>query len=645
MPVSRPRRGDFVRATTSVADTILPGQLLTAEGGGRFCAIAIGTCGALCAGLFIMTPNAGGVIEARQVAGALGNGLGGERLSLPEMPGVSVELLRKAAARKESLISKDLLVQAIWMARPNSQEGATPPAAFLVLQAAPRQRKGGLVTGSFTGVDRQRARVICLLAALMEEARASTSQSEALMRLSQAVSQEPTVEGKLRRMTDFLSEATQSDHACLWLQPAGHGGSMRLRAVSGGQGGREGPAESPAALEALQNDLRRISRFDAPAAVALSALPWLKDILGIGLEELGEAAIVTPLRRNQDSVGVAISAMAPGTTEHDAATMAVERMGLLRALADQIVITSEIALTSIDAQDRIRRYSLLAAIGEIALSKLGMEIMLDAILMRVQDHFDATSVYLYLLGSERSALRTRSVHRPEYASGSPFIEMKAHLISSDKRIGTLQVRRLPASPFSGPDHETLAQVADQVALSLTTSARYQLQASLAVLDALTDLPNRRSAEAAFDRELDRARQEQVSLSIALLDIDHFKEINDTHGHETGDRVLRDVARMFKVQVRATDHVSRWGGEEFLILLPGSNRDAAQRVCERIRHSASLVAARAANDQVIPVTASLGGATFPADGEARETLLARADAALYRAKAAGRNRLVWAEHLE
>jgi diguanylate cyclase (GGDEF)-like protein len=103
--------------------------------------------------------------------------------------------------------------------------------------------------------------------------------------------------------------------------------------------------------------------------------------------------------------------------------------------------------------------------------------------------------------------------------------------------------------------------------------------------------------------------------------------------------------MFKVQVRATDHISRWGGEEFLILLPGSSRDAAQRVCERIRHSASLVAVRAASDKVIPVTASLGGATFPADGDARETLLARADAALYRAKAAGRNRLFWAEHLE
>ncbi|HVA90103.1 MAG TPA: GGDEF domain-containing protein [Chloroflexota bacterium] len=628
-----------------MADTILPGQLLTAEGGGRFCAIATGTCGALRAGLFILTPDSSGVSEARQVAYANGNGHGAAGEALPAVPGVTVELLRKAATRIESLISKDLLVQAIWMGQPGPSEHDAPPAAFLVLQAAPRQRKGSLATGSFTIVDRQRARVICLLAALKEEARASSSQSEALARLSQALSQETTVDGKLRSITGFLSEATQSNHACLWLQPAGHGGQMRLRAVSGGEGDRLGPTEAPQDMEALQKDLQRISRFDAPAAIALSALPWLKDILGIGLADLGEAAIVTPLRRNQDAVGVAISATAPGTSEHAAATMAVERVGLLRALADQIVITSEIALTSIDAQDRIRRYSLLAAIGEIALSKLGMEIMLDSILMRVQDHFDATSVYLYLLGSERSALRTRSVHRPDYAGGSPFIEVKAHLISNDKRIGALQVRRTPASPFSGPDHETLAQVADQVALSLTTSARYQLQASLAVLDALTDLPNRRSAEAAFDRELERARQERIYLSIALLDIDHFKTINDTYGHETGDTVLRDIARMFKVQVRATDHVSRWGGEEFLILLPGSTREAAQRVCERIRHSASLVAARASNDKVIPVTASLGGATFPEDGEARETLLARADAALYRAKAAGRNRLFWAEHLE
>ncbi len=645
MAESRPRRGDFVRATTSVADTIPPGQLLSAEGGGRFCAIAAGACGASRAGLFILTPDSSGVAEARQVASDTGGGRGAEGDLLHSVPGVTVELLRKAASRKESLTSKNLLVQAIWMGQPGPREHEAPPAAFLVLQAAPRQRKGSLSTGSFTSVDRQRSRVICLIAALKEEARSSSSQSDALGRLSQALSRETTLEGKLRSMTGFLSEATHSKHACLWLQPAGNSGQMRLRAVSGDEGERIGPAEAPADMEAMQKDLQRISRFDTPAAVAVSALPWLKDILGIGSEDLGEAAIVTPLRRNQDPVGVAISATAPGTSEHAAATLAVERVGLLRALADQLVITSEIALTSIDAQDRIRRYSLLAAIGEIALSKLGMEIMLDSILMRVQGHFDATSVYLYLLGSERSALRTRSVHRPDYASGSPFIEMKAHLISNDKRIGTLQVRRPPVCPFSGPDHETLAQVADQVALSLTTSARYQLQASLAVLDALTDLPNRRSAEAAFDREMERARQERAHLSIALLDTDHFKDINDTFGHETGDTVLRDIARMFKVQVRATDHVSRWGGEEFLILLPGSNREAAERVCERIRHSVSLVAARAANDKVIPVTASLGGATFPEDGDARETLLARADAALYRAKAAGRNRLYWAERLE
>src|SRR6185312_629023 len=114
-------------------------------------------------------------------------------------------------------------------------------------------------------------------------------------------------------------------------------------------------------------------------------------------EKLGESAVVTPIRRNQEAVGVAISGTAPGISEQAAAAIAVERAGLLRALADQIAITSEIALGSLDAQERIRRYSLLAAIGEIALSKLGMEIMLDSILMRVHSHFDATSVLLYLL--------------------------------------------------------------------------------------------------------------------------------------------------------------------------------------------------------------------------------------------------------
>jgi diguanylate cyclase (GGDEF)-like protein len=99
--------------------------------------------------------------------------------------------------------------------------------------------------------------------------------------------------------------------------------------------------------------------------------------------------------------------------------------------------------------------------------------------------------------------------------------------------------------------------------------------------------------------------------------------------------------MFKVRVRATDHVSRWGGEEFLSLLPAGNRETAQRVCERIRHSVALGSAGTSDDRLVPVTALLGGATYP-DGDARETLLAWADAALYKPKATGRNRPLGAE---
>ncbi len=643
MTVSRPRRGDFVKATTSVADSVAPGRLLTALDGGRFCAIAVATCGALRADLFILASNGFGALEPRQVASSRGQEQSESEAASSAPAHITTELLQEAAASGKALTCQDLLVQPISLGVSDAGPAEPQAAAFLVLQAMPRLRKKSMVLGSFTVVDRQRARIICLLASLKGEARSAWSESDALARLERQLSREHSIDGKLRLMAASFGEATQSDHACVWLQPTGQVGPMVLRALSGATDDARPINTRPEVTDqAVQDELQRISRFDAPAAIAVSALPWLSDILGVSRDQLGETAVITPIRRNDDAVGVAISGTAPGTTQQAATVLATERAGLLRALADQIAITSEIALGSLDAQERIRRYSLLAAIGEIALAKIGMEVMLDSILVRVQDHFDAMSVYLYLLGSERSALRTRSVHRPDNVGNSPFVEMKAHLISNDKRIGTMQVRRAPSSPFSGADHETLDQVADQVALSLATSARYQLQASLAVLDALTDLPNRRSAEAAFDRELEQARQEGTYLSVALLDVDKFKAINDTFGHETGDSVLRNIARMFKVQVRATDHVSRWGGEEFLILLPGSNRDTAQRVCERIRHSVSLVAARATDDSVVPVTASLGGATYPGDGDARETLLARADAALYRAKAGGRNRLLWTE---
>ncbi len=145
------------------------------------------------------------------------------------------------------------------------------------------------------------------------------------------------------------------------------------------------------------------------------------------------------------------------------------------------------------------------------------------------------------------------------------------------------------------------------------------------IDALTTLPNRRGWDEALQRELARARREKTPFCIALLDLDHFKAFNDTHGHQAGDRLLRRGASGWKLALRQSDLVARYGGEEFAVLLPICQLDEAMEVIERLR------AATPEGQTVSAGVAEWNGY------EGEEALIDRADLALYNAKRAGRDR--------
>jgi two-component system cell cycle response regulator len=150
-------------------------------------------------------------------------------------------------------------------------------------------------------------------------------------------------------------------------------------------------------------------------------------------------------------------------------------------------------------------------------------------------------------------------------------------------------------------------------------------------DALTGLSNRRAILTQLGGMVSAARRHGHPLSVAVLDLDHFKRVNDTHGHKTGDEVLVTAAHTLGTHLRAEDQLGRLGGEEFLILLPDTNASAAVHVAEKLR--VELAAA----PTPVPVTVSVGVATW--DGEAADELLQRADEALYAAKDAGRDRVM------
>ncbi|HPU51582.1 MAG TPA: GGDEF domain-containing protein, partial [Burkholderiaceae bacterium] len=160
-------------------------------------------------------------------------------------------------------------------------------------------------------------------------------------------------------------------------------------------------------------------------------------------------------------------------------------------------------------------------------------------------------------------------------------------------------------------------------------------------DVLTGLLNRRAAEDAIEAEMQRMRRSGGTLSLLMLDIDHFKGINDRFGHPAGDQALRHVADILQANVRAVDHLARIGGEEFLVLMPEASLDDAAPAAERLR---AALAAHPLLWQSAPValSVSVGVAESAGPDEEASRLMVRVDAALYRAKAAGRNRVIAAE---
>jgi diguanylate cyclase (GGDEF)-like protein len=180
----------------------------------------------------------------------------------------------------------------------------------------------------------------------------------------------------------------------------------------------------------------------------------------------------------------------------------------------------------------------------------------------------------------------------------------------------------------------LRTVADQVAVAVNHARLYERQQQLALTDSLTGCVNRRSFEMQLERDLRLATRMRQPVSLIMLDIDHFKRVNDTHGHDAGDAALRFLADVLRDELRGVDTAARYGGEEFAVILPQANLDGALIVAERLRARLETTDIPA----IGRITASFGIATFPLHANSRTQLVSAADRALYDAKHEGRNRV-------
>jgi diguanylate cyclase (GGDEF)-like protein/PAS domain S-box-containing protein len=184
-------------------------------------------------------------------------------------------------------------------------------------------------------------------------------------------------------------------------------------------------------------------------------------------------------------------------------------------------------------------------------------------------------------------------------------------------------------------------VTDHIALALANLNLRETLRSQSIRDPLTGLFNRRFMEESLDRELSLARRQGVSLAIIMLDIDHFKHFNDTHGHDAGDLLLSEIGILLKSSVRAEDIACRYGGEEFIIILPGAPKEIAVNRAELIRNHVKTIKVFYQGKNLGPVSVSLGVALYDEHGTTAAAVLKAADTALYQAKNQGRDQVVLA----
>jgi diguanylate cyclase (GGDEF)-like protein len=222
------------------------------------------------------------------------------------------------------------------------------------------------------------------------------------------------------------------------------------------------------------------------------------------------------------------------------------------------------------------------------------------------------------------------------------------LIFQEKLIGMLALDSTMPNHFTSHHAMLVSAFADQVAIALEHARLFAEMQQMAITDPLTMLYNRRHFFDLAYREVKRTQRYRCPLSAIMLDVDHFKRVNDYYGHAVGDQVLRAVAEWCRSNLRATDIIGRYGGEEFVILLPETDRKQVRMVAENMREKLEQTLI-VTDSQSLQITVSLGIATMAAstsDQYELDELLNRADHALLFAKKQGRNRVVvWSEQPE
>ena len=308
--------------------------------------------------------------------------------------------------------------------------------------------------------------------------------------------------------------------------------------------------------------------------------------------------------------------------------------------------------------ERLRLENAMRRLGEAFASGLDREALLEIAVRTAVDGVDASGGRA-VLGDGEEVTRVGELgaleqlvadaERGSLASGEPregFGEEGSALVhalttADGARFGTVAVWR-SGRTFTDTERELFHYLAAQAAISLDNVALHETVQRQAVTDELTGLFNHRRFQEGLTQEIERARRFGQGLGLVMLDIDNFKQVNDTYGHQVGDLVLSEVARVLKEYSREIDEPARYGGEELAVVLPGTDLDGAYNLAERVRAGIEALEFPLDGRGKLGVTASFGAAAMPETATDQSSLIAAADTALYTAKRSGKNRTERAE---
>lgn len=342
---------------------------------------------------------------------------------------------------------------------------------------------------------------------------------------------------------------------------------------------------------------------------------------------------------------------------------------LLAFLANESAVAIENARLNENVERRMKELSILYEIGQGLISTLELDVLFANTLQRLKDTMGYVNCAILFVDEERQELYFRSSFgyphevtkmrikighgltgaavqsrqlvyvpdvsvEPRYVSGMKETrsELSVPLEVGRKVIGVLDVESPVINGFSDWEINLFKSISAQLSIAVEKSMLYEETRSLSLTDPLTETANRRHFNIILDSEIKRSERYGRPLSLIIIDLDHFKEYNDRYGHPAGDTVLKEFTRMMYREIRDIDFMARYGGDEFIIVLPETDVMFAKLVGERIRQKIE-------SNPIDPnVTVSLGIASFPKDARDRDSLVESADRALYIAKQLGGNRI-------